>query len=213
MLIKNNRYDNCRTICHNISSDINVDTMLYTAGPEHIWISADYHLYTYDKDAHKIVKNPDYNEIFYKHNRLVNDEEDIFIFLGDLVDDECQCYTQLAQEFAEHPLHGAYKIFILGNNDLQPESYYIDQLGFDSVYYAYQYGPYVFSHMPLTHHTGYNIHGHIHQYWNYGYNGASACNKMKVYTKDHHNAPITLQSIITLWNQGWYAQQIAQHAE
>ena len=52
-----------------------------------VFVSSDYHMYKYDKETGLINKRPDFEEIIKNQNENVSDE-DTFIFLGDLVDDQ-----------------------------------------------------------------------------------------------------------------------------
>lgn len=202
----NDRYDGYYTKCNNITSDIHTDIILNSTTLDNIWFGTDWHLYKWDDDNKKIIKNPHFDEILRKQQEYV--KNGIFIFLGDITDDECQNYDELAINLF-NKISGSYKIFILGNNDLQPEEYYIEKLGFDAVYYAYQWGKYTFSHLPMkSYYSEYNIHGHMHQYWDYGYQGVNYNNMMKLYTADNNYAPISMSEVLKLWNSGYFIKNV-----
>ena len=201
----NDRYYGYNQVNKNITSDIHVDDILNRMPPERIWFGTDYHFYKWDDKKKKIYKNPDYDKII--DNFKIVEKDDIFIFLGDLIDDECQNYAEIKAELTDI-FPGYYKIFILGNNDLQPESYYYD-LGFDEVFYAYQWYKFTFSHLPLAKFdTTYNIHGHMHEWWDYNYEGITYNNHIKLYTKDFNNKPINLRQVVDLWNKGYFLDHV-----
>jgi calcineurin-like phosphoesterase family protein len=202
----NDRFDGQYTANRNIITDIKIDNILNNTPPERIWFGTDWHLWQWDKKEHTIKKNPKFNEFFFKQKDKVK-PDDVFIYLGDLSDDECQNYDELAKALKGN-LNG-YKILILGNNDLQPESYYLNDCGFDAVFFAYQWNKFTFSHIPLEKRdTPYNIHGHFHQYWDYPYNNITWNNMLKLYTGDFNNEPISLKKVIDLWNSGYFVKNI-----
>ena len=188
----------------NITTDIHVDNILNNAPPDKIYFSTDWHVIKYNDKLAEFKINPDVNKLVNNERSLVGDDG-VFIFLGDMMDDECKMYDKLPELIGD--LKG-YKIFILGNNDLQPESYYIDKLGFDNVFEAYQWNKFTFSHQPIEYskrNTQYNIHGHMHQFWDYSYDGTNYDKGMiKLYYKDDPSFFISLADIIRKYNNGYY---------
>lgn len=190
----------------NISSDIVVDEKLNSTPLNRIWLGTDYHLFKYNKETKEIFKNPDFDIILNNQNKYVG-EDDVFIFLGDLADDECQMNDEIAN-ICRSRLLGGYKILILGNNELQSEGYYLNECGFDQVFYAYQWSKFTFSHIPLRKFdTQVNIHGHLHEHKldGYLYDGIPyQTSYIKIYTKENNNKPISLEEVIKKYNQGYY---------
>jgi len=198
---QNDRYAGYFNINKSITSDMNLDQILSSTPYDKIWFGSDWHLWIYNKDTKKIEKNPNFNKIISNYQKNIK-EDDIFIFLGDLVDDEFNDLNKLKEVISN--LNGYLKILILGNNELQPESFY-NEIGFDYIFYAYQWGRFTFSHMPLDkYNSQFNIHGHMHQYKDYNYQNVTYNNHIRIYTGDYDNKPINLKQIITKWNQGFY---------
>lgn len=125
-----------------------------------IFISTDWHMYRYDKNTGLISRRPDFEDIIGFQNSAVSDE-DIFIFLGDLVDDQftdASAVTEICSRMR------GIKLFIRGNNDIFADDVYING-GFISVDYAIIMNKIAFSHtsIPVDETEYVNIHGHIHR--------------------------------------------------
>lgn len=183
-----------------IESNVETDILLNSVKYNHIFFGTDWHLYRYNDETEKIEKNKDYEKILSNYKKMVTDK-DVFIFLGDLVDDEFEEYDILVPVISSLP---GTKIMILGNNDLQPTSFY-NECGFEYVYEAYQWRDYTFSHLPLkSFNTTYNIHGHMHGWWDYDYQGVYYNNHIKLYTKAFNNFPISLYETIQRYKKGQF---------
>ena len=178
----------------------NINALLDNA--RNIFISSDYHLFC-EKRKNLFVKKKleNLNEIIIEnHNQLV-DKKDVFIFLGDLVNDEFIAKQEL-QAFCNQ-LNGK-KILVLGNNDVFEEDFY-SSCGFDYVVKGFMYKNFAFSHYPLdVSHTKdiINIHGHIHGCRSY-FNMPSE-RHIDGYIDLHGYKPVRLEDLINLYNRGFF---------
>lgn len=139
-----------------------------------IYLSSDWHLIKKDKETGLIYVKPDFEEIICSQYQTVNNEDDLFIFMGDMFDDDVvKTSSELWDILGEtrmnmiRNLHGK-KIFIRGNNDIMSDQFYIERLGFSSVKFAFtlEKSKVIISHtsLPIHTRTGWiNIHGHIHR--------------------------------------------------
>lgn len=205
----NDRFAGTFNTNKNITTDIFIDSLLNKTAPERIWFGTDYHLFKFNTETCEVSKNKDSELLIRNQNKYVNDD-DIFIFLGDLVDDECQNYDEL-KLLIKDKLKGKIKILILGNNDLNTEKYY-NELGFDYIFYAYQWNKITFSHKPLSKfNTQVNIHGHMHEWNDYVFEGISYNDHIKIYTKSEDNKPINLKTILDRYNKGYYLNKVKEN--
>lgn len=91
-------------------------------------------------------------------------EDDLLIYLGDIVDGEFQNKDELKSLLNTIPGH---KILVLGNNDLFTTNFY-KSCGFDYVTKSFIWNNIIFTHIPIENDNQLNIHGHIHNcktYW------------------------------------------------
>lgn len=122
-----------------------------------IWVMTDFHLYKRDhKGETKCHKRSDYDTI--KHAVEKIPEDDLLIYLGDLVDGEYTDSKSIKEFFKNVKCN---RIICLGNNDLFNYNTY-REMGFRYVLYAFDYKGMIFSHYPITNTGIYNIHGHLH---------------------------------------------------
>lgn len=140
-----------------ISDELN--NILYSAATGHnIYLATDWHLWIYDDETSTIIRNERTKDIINTYNNIVNDD-DVFIYLGDLCDDEFQDKESLQSLLLE--LRPNTKILCKGNNDIFSDEFY-KSCGFTHVTYKFMWEDILFSHFPLDHDYKANIHGHIH---------------------------------------------------
>jgi calcineurin-like phosphoesterase family protein len=165
---------------------------------ENIWVSSDYHLMVYDDKGVYDTKLSE--KIIANQNECVSDD-DIFIYLGDLVDGEVSNKESIKDIIKR--LKGK-KILIRGNNDVLPDEFY-EECGFMAVFDSFKYKNIIFSHPPLhkSQFNGaeYNIHGHIHGYRSYL---VPYSNHIDAYFKLHKKVPMTIDSLIEKCKDGYY---------
>ena len=139
-----------------------------------IYISSDWHLAKTPNGRRPHIDTATLNIVSEELKKLTKD--DIFIFLGDLMDDGIRC--PLSGEFErilllrESILKTKKSIFIRGNNDDQSDNFY-KVLGFDEIAYGVVANlekdekkiNIILSHTSLDIHDSewINIHGHIHR--------------------------------------------------
>lgn len=183
----------------NIPENLDIAELINSC--DKVWISSDYHLFTTKrKNLSMKQKVNNVNELIQKyHNQLVSDN-DVFIFLGDLVNDEFENKEAL-KKFIQ-TLKGR-KILVLGNNDVFENEFYYE-CGFEHVVDSFRYENILFTHHPVNVEEDgqYNIHGHIHfskQYYDIKYNGhIDAC------CDAHGFKPMELHKMIELQREGYY---------
>lgn len=133
-----------------------------------IYIGSDWHFSRYKKTVGKLVYNESkIKEIMNKYKKTVK-KGDIFIFLGDLTavrDDNPDFVKNAIDEIKRLP---GMKIFIRGNNDIEPDIFY-KNIGFSIVEHKLKFGDFIFTHEPCElENNQINIHGHLHgadDYW------------------------------------------------
>jgi len=154
-----------------------------------IYTCSDYHLWKYKNN--KIIKNSIFDEIIKNQINTVTDD-DIFIYLGDLVDGEFRDQQLLKKTLLK--LKG-YKILILGNNDIFDISFYYE-CGFKYVLEALKWRDIVFSHIPLKLNNGnINIHGHIHGANTY-YDVPKTKKHIKIYNRENNHMPLEVHELL-----------------
>jgi calcineurin-like phosphoesterase family protein len=122
-----------------------------------IWVMTDWHLYKRDKKGGLTChKRSDYDRIKSAVEKIP--EDDLLIFLGDIVDGECTNSNEVKKFFKDVKCN---RIICLGNNDLYHYNTY-REMGFRYVLHAFEYKRIVFSHYPIKNTGLYNIHGHLH---------------------------------------------------
>lgn len=148
-----------------ISRTSEINDILNKCYEEHheIWIATDWHLWKYDKYLNRIIKNPLTYGLIDRYDRLVKDG-DVFIYLGDLVDDEFQDKESLKEELLK--FKPGVKIFCRGNNDLFDDDFYIS-CGFNIIVDKFEWNDILFSHFPTENNLALNVHGHIHGHKEY----------------------------------------------
>lgn len=128
-----------------------------------VYLGTDWHLWRCDKKTKRIFARSDKDAIINKYKNTIGDN-DLFIFMGDLIDGECEKKQELGEILDSLP---GTKILVRGNNDLFPDEWY-EQHGFKYVTPKFIYDNIIFSHMPEKNHNNkMNIHGHLHGYATY----------------------------------------------
>lgn len=127
-----------------------------------VWLCTDWHLWMFDKKTKTVYQRSDFNAIINSYNRTVN-PSDLVIYLGDLVDGQCEKKKELGEVLKSLP---GTKIMVRGNNDLFDDEYYLSN-GFKYITPKFVYQNILFSHMPCKNNNRLNIHGHIHGYKTY----------------------------------------------
>ena len=85
-----------------------------------IGVATDWHLFEYDEDTHTVYRNKRTMHTIDAINTMV-DSNDVLIYLGDLVSDECQNKEELRKLLQSIK---CTKILIKGNNDLFSDEFY-----------------------------------------------------------------------------------------
>ena len=150
---------------------------------KNIFLSSDYHI---NKPSR--IKDGIKNIILSKHNKVVG-KDDVFIFLGDLLNHEFDIKLEEVNDFISN-LNGR-KIMVLGNNDEYQTQTYLD-MGFEFVVTNFKYNDMIFTHSPIDTDC-INFHGHIHasrNYFNIEYR-----NHIDVYVDDHMFTPLNIKKI------------------
>jgi calcineurin-like phosphoesterase family protein len=154
-----------------------------------VWLATDWHLWLREKKgSNKCHKRSDFDDIITTYKNTVHDD-DLFIYLGDLVDGEFINKEQLKDVLLELP---GIKILVRGNNDVFDWQFY-RSCGFQYVVRSFNWSNIVFSHYPIENNNDINIHGHIHgsrQYW------CPYTNQIDVAAFNGRKEPVELQFLI-----------------
>lgn len=175
-----------------------IDELLNNA--RKIWIGTDYHLFNNHDDK---PKNAD--EKLLKNQIDMVGDNDVFIYLGDLVDDTWTDKLKMRKAFRS--LRGR-KILILGNNDIFDEQTYRD-CGFEYILESFRYKNILFSHFPVElNGTGaeMNIHGHLH--WSQDYFEYPYSNHADVYSIHFDCKPVELIDVLNKLNAGYFVPKV-----
>lgn len=124
-----------------------------------IWIATDLHLFNKDADnRHPHRSEQEMNQIADNYGNMIQ-EDDLFIFLGDLYDPGTVDASEVANYI--HNIKG-YKIMCRGNHDTESYDFY-RELGFDDVCDILRIHNLIFSHKPVKIAPDeLNIHGDLH---------------------------------------------------
>lgn len=124
-----------------------------------IWIATDLHLFNRDVDnRHPHRSEQEMNQIADNYGNMIQ-EDDLFIFLGDLYDPGTVDASEVANYI--HNIKG-YKIMCRGNHDTESYDFY-RELGFDDVCDILRIHNLIFSHKPVKIAPDeLNIHGDLH---------------------------------------------------
>lgn len=166
--------------------------------------ATDWHLWTIiEKGKLKCKKRSDFEEVVKNANEALS-EDDLLIYLGDLVDGEFQDSDELKSILKTIPGH---KILVLGNNDLFSSSFY-KSCGFDYVVESFVWSNIIFTHIPIKNDNQYNIHGHIHNYKTYYIHYT---NQIDVAFLNGRKVPVDLLEVIA--SQKRYSKLIKEQPE
>ena len=195
----NSYYEADRKIKYtNIPCNVEISNLIETS--DNIYLGSDYHLWSHKRKTLTLKKKKsNINDVVLtRHNSIVK-ENDLFICLGDLVNDDFEDKNALASYIQK--LNGK-KILVIGNNDVFDKQFYIDECKFDYVVESFRHGNLVFTHHPVqTEGDDINIHGHIHfskQYHDIQYN-----NHIDVCIDAHNFYPISLERCLHLQKLGY----------
>lgn len=127
-----------------------------------IWLTTDWHLFTYNKESGEISKRSNYDEIIETYSQIP--EDDLIINLGDLIDSEVEDQYHLEMLRKDISKIKASIILIRGNNDVLPNKFYTDTLGIDVFVdgNSFRYEDILFSHACEENDVRINVHGHSH---------------------------------------------------
>lgn len=150
--------EHINSLTDTIKEDLQTDRVFIEETDKNIWVSTDWHLFKYDHETKKSYIREDADYIIRDHNNKVKDG-DIFIYLGDMVDDEAEYNMDSFKKLLKR-LKG-HKVFIKGNNDILPDKFYLD-CGFAAVCNSAVYNDILFTHMPVENDFIINVHGHTH---------------------------------------------------
>lgn len=151
-----------------INTKINAQMEFTIANGGTVWLMTDWHLIRYNKKTGEFYERDNAADIVVTTVSAIK-EDDVVIFMGDLVDSECytdypvvQLYRKLATICSVFK-KAKKKYFLIGNNDTEITKIY-KELGFDEVVPCILFrGDIVISHMPFKcKDAKYNIHGHLH---------------------------------------------------
>ena len=160
-----------------------------------IFLGADWHFSKWKKKEEMLkYDNRKNRDILRKYKSTVKDN-DIFLFLGDLTevrDDNPRLVKRCIEQIKELP---GKRIFIRGNNDIEPDDYYINHLGFIACIDKLEIENFVFTHDPVPVKDNIiNVHGHVHgatTYWN-----CDQENHVDCYTRLYNNYPIKIGPLL-----------------
>ena len=128
-----------------------------------VLLGCDWHLWLRDeKNKPACHKRSDFNAIINSFKNGIG-PEDLFIFMGDLVDGEFQNKDELKAVIQNF---GKKMIMVRGNNDLFPDSFY-KECGFRYIVDSFVWNHIIFTHVPVENKYDLNIHAHLHGYHTY----------------------------------------------
>ena len=124
-----------------------------------IWVACDWHLFNRTVEPrHPFRSTRNIGKLGDHYADMIQDD-DLFIYLGDLCDPEITDKEALTTIIKSIP---GYKVLCMGNHDNQDIVYYYD-IGFDKVCDVLRIHNLLFSHKPIrVAPDELNIHGHLH---------------------------------------------------
>ena len=126
-----------------------------------IYLGTDWHLFVRDeKNKPSCHKCKNFDSILKDAMSTLTDK-DMFIYLGDLADGEMANDKDKEELKQVLKLIPGTKILVLGNNDVQPVSFY-KACGFDHVVQSFVWSNVLFTHIPVKNEQQINVHGHLH---------------------------------------------------
>ena len=166
---------------------------VYCATDWHLWVRK-------EKNKPECHKRKEFDDIIKNVKETLTDD-DILIYVGDLVDGEFQDKELLKEVLNTIP---GKKILVRGNNDLFDETFY-KSCGFTYVVPSFVWHNVVFSHMPIKNDNDVNVHGHIHGYRTYW---VPYTNQIDVAALGGREKPVELDIVIN--SQREYAKTIKE---
>lgn len=158
-------------------------------GKHKVLCATDWHLWTrIEKGKLKCKKRSDFEEVVKNANEALT-EDDLLIYLGDIVDGEFQDGDELKSILKTIPGH---KILVLGNNDIFSTGFY-KSCGFDYVVRSFVWNDIIFTHIPVKNDNQLNVHGHIHNFKMYW---IPYTNQIDVAYLDGRKKPVDLLEVI-----------------
>ena len=123
-----------------------------------VYLATDWHLWKRkEKGKSECNRCKNFEEIFKNVNGTVK-ENDLLIYMGDLVDGEFKDKEALKDVLLTIPCK---KVLVRGNNDLFDPAFY-KSCGFEYVVQSFVWSNILFCHVPSKNDNQLNIHGHIH---------------------------------------------------
>ena len=167
-----------------------------------VWLMTDWHFLKWNDETKSIYKNKNFSEIIKNCQETIQ-PDDLLIFLGDLVDGECERKNEISAFVSKIP---GEKILIRGNNDLFPDDWYLKH-GFEFVTPKFVWDDILFSHRPQDNGNRLNIHGHFHNSKTY-YNSevSNFNNQIDIAYLDARVKPVKLKECIE--KQPEYAKSV-----
>lgn len=125
-----------------------------------VYCATDWHLWVrLHKNKPACKQRREFNHIIKNVTETMKDD-DLLIYLGDLVDGEFQDKDALKEVLKQIP---GKKVLVLGNNDIFGKPFY-KSCGFDYVVESFVWNNIIFTHIPIKNSKDYNVHGHLHGY-------------------------------------------------
>ena len=123
-----------------------------------VYLCTDWHLWKRkEKGKAACDRCKNFEEIFKNVNGTVK-QDDLLIYMGDLVDGEFKDKEALKAVLLTIPCK---KVLVKGNNDLFDNAFY-KSCGFEYVVQSFVWSDILFCHVPSKNDNNMNIHGHIH---------------------------------------------------
>lgn len=124
-----------------------------------IWVACDWHLFNREVEpGHPFRSTRNIGKLGDHYADMIQDD-DLFIYLGDLCDPEVTDKEALTTIIKSIP---GYKVLCMGNHDTQDIVFYYD-IGFDKVCDVLRIHNLLFSHKPIrVAPDELNVHGHLH---------------------------------------------------
>ena len=128
-----------------------------------VWLGTDWHLWLREvKDKPECHRRSDFSTVLNNFAHGVG-QDDLLIYLGDLVDGEFQDKDQLKATMWKLAKN---MILVKGNNDLFTDAFY-KECGFKYVVESFVWSDVLFTHIPCANKNKVNVHGHLHSYHRY----------------------------------------------
>lgn len=169
-----------------------------------IWLTTDWHLFTFNKETGAISKRPNYNNIIETFSQIP--EGDLIINLGDLIDSEVEDQYHLEMLKKDLSKIKSSMILIRGNNDVLTKEFYTDTLGIDVFIdgNSFVYKDILFSHACENNNMRMNVHGHSHMSCRYYL--VKPTNQVDIF--NIKRTPINFKDINKVYREYWEGNNI-----